>query len=122
MKHLLCIAVFLSGSFLFAQNEAELTSGSDLKHQMNNLGITITVDSEKEIEDSINYEDIKSLAYLVEGDQELLFKLICKNKAVTKNIDTYVFYKVEGNTKDLDGFMALIDKVKESAKKYYKKS
>lgn len=122
MKHLLFIAVLLSSSLLFAQSELKSDIAADENYQLKDMGITVTVDSEKEIEQSIKYDDIRSFAKLAERNQDIVLKLDCYNRSTSKNIKTHVSYKVEGNTNDIEGFIALVEKVKKSASNYYKNS
>jgi hypothetical protein len=87
--------------------------------KIENMAMTVTVDSAEEVASIFKIEDI---AELVEGNGEnesFSFKIICNGDNMSNGKSSYVSYKVEGNSADPDGFLKSVEAIKKAAIKYY---
>ena len=116
MKSFILIAVFILSGIVSAQD----TSNSDAEPKLRDLGISITVDSAEEISEAIKFKDIKSLAKMTDGNQDITFELKCRQKSETPNTEKFVSYKVEGKTDNVEGFLFMVKRIKKAAINHYK--
>jgi len=117
MKNVITLLLLFSISLVSAQvtTESEI-SKTNVKFE--NLNIAVTVNSEDDIKSTFNTKDIKAIVTDVDANEALSFTITCENKAEKSN--SYLTYKVKGNTSDVDGFIKSIKKIRKSAVKYYR--
>ena len=117
MKHVIIIAAMLISGLNIAQSSLK---ESHKAVEMKNLGISITVDSLEELNESLRPETITDFTDMVKGNEKISFELVCNKNVGKNNLKTFVIYKVEGYTENLENFMELVQKTKQSATNFYK--
>lgn len=117
MKNLFTILALVSFTLVSAQSN---TLESDVSKDIvtfENLNISVTVNSAEDIKSTFNVKDIKDIVLDVDDNEALSFAITCED--ASKNSNSYLTYKVEGNTNDVDGFIKSIKVIRKSAIKYY---
>lgn len=118
MKNLVTIIALTCFTLVSAQT-IHLDEGITTENiKLENLNISVTVDSEESIKSTFDVKDMKEILVKAKENQALEFQITCENK--TDYRMTNMTYKVKGNSNDVSGFMKSIKVVRKSAIKYYK--
>ena len=120
MKHFIIISLLFVNALGVAQsdvNSPEMQS----QYNLHDLGMSVTVDSLEELESMTINENIIQLADLASGDEKITFQLTWNYKQLEKGVKFYKSYEVVGQTSEMEALLVLIDKMKDSAIKDYKK-
>ena len=87
--------------------------------KVEDVTISVTVDSAADIESTFNVEDIKEI-FEVTGDNETItFKITCNGRTMSNGKKSHMSYTVEGNTNDPEAFLKSVEKIRTSAITYY---
>jgi hypothetical protein len=121
MRNLITGFALLMITISFGQTESLKGSAknSEEKIKIENLGITVTVDSAEELETTFVTEDIKLLLEELDKGEKVSFKIICNGEQAANGIKPTLTYEVGGNSNDTDILLKLIKKMKKAATKYY---
>lgn len=111
MKLVFTILSLLLTTIGFSQSESNL--------KVNDLSVSVTVDSVEEVESTFKVEDIKELLKESVDVEEMSFEIICKGKMMSNGKKSTLSYKVHGSSDDVNGFLKSIKKMKKAAIKYY---
>ncbi len=121
MKNLIIIVLILFSVLSFGQSKNLKGTITKSEARINNVSITVTVDSIEDIESTFSIEDIKSiLEEEMEEDEKISFKIICNKDTMVNGEESYASFKVDGNTNNIEGFLTNVKKIKDSAINYYK--
>jgi len=88
--------------------------------KVENVGISVTVDSAEEIESTFKLEDMNEVLDLSSDNEELSFEIICNGKKMKNGVKSHISYKVEGNANDRDNFLNSVKIIRSAAINYYK--
>jgi len=122
MKNLITLITLFMTTAYFAQSK-------DLNGKVNqdievvkieNVSISVEVDSVEEIESTFTIKDFKELLNLTEEGEELSFKIKCNGKKMSNGVKSSMSYEIKGNTNDKKTFLKNIEKLRKAAIKYYK--
>lgn len=121
MKNLIIIVLILFSVLSFGQSKNLKGTITKSETKIDNVSITVTVDSIEDIESTFSIDDIKSiLEEDMEEDETISFKITCNGKEMSNGVKSNASYKVEGNTNNVEEFLVLVKKIRESAINYYK--
>jgi hypothetical protein len=117
--HVMIGLVFLCSIMGFSQSVS--TNGIVVKEvtKVENMSIAITVDSADDLDSTFQVKDIKEILGDLSEDETISFKIICNGKKMSNGIKSHVSYKVDGNSNDLNTFIATVEKIRTAALKYY---
>lgn len=87
--------------------------------KVENMAVTITVDSAEELKSVFTIKDIKELMEESSKDESISVKIICNKKDQSTGIESQVSYKVEGNSDERKNFLKTVEKIRTAAIKYY---
>lgn len=120
MKTLITCLTLLIATATFSQSQS--TQGLVVKEttRVENVTVTVSVDSAEEIEKTFKLEDIKEIIENSSDNETLSFKIICNGDKMSNGKKAHVSYKVEGNSNDADSFLKSVEKIRTSAIEYYK--
>lgn len=118
-KKLFIVASLLFSAFGFSQSH--LVNGVLVEETpiLENVSITVTVDSSDEIESTFNVEDIKRIIDDSKDNETVSFKIICNGKEMSNGEKSHVSYKIEGNSNKKESFLKGVEKIRTSAINYY---
>ena len=119
MKNLITCLALLITAVGFSQSKN--TNGIVVKEttKIENVSVTVTVDSAEDIESTFNIDDIDEIIDKAGDDETLSFKIICNGDRMSNGKKSHVSYKVDGNTSDKEGFKKSVEVIREAAIKYY---
>lgn len=117
-KIITCLALMIS---ILGYSQSNSKKGIVVKEitKVENVAVTVTVDSAEDIESSFKIKDIKEILEESDDNETLSFKIICNGKEMENGSKSHVSYKVEGNSNDRDTFLKSVKKIRSSAIKYY---
>lgn len=119
MKQLITILLFTIAIKSYSQSSKnELKINKELK--IENIDITINVDSAEELKSTFKVKDIKEIINSSEDNEAISFKIVCNGKSTTNGLKSYVSYKVKDNTINKKDFLKRVKKIRTSAINYYK--
>ncbi len=120
MKNLVTILLLLISTIGISQSKSITgnTSIEDVKIQ--GLSVSVDVDSAEEVKSTFKIEDIKEILSSVSDNEEISFEIVCNGETMFKEGKSRVSYKVNGNSKDINGFLKSVKKIRKAAINYYK--
>ncbi|WP_296314120.1 hypothetical protein [Winogradskyella sp. UBA3174] len=119
MKNLITSLALIVTVLGFSQSKS--TNGMVIKEitKVENVSVTVTVDSAEEIESSFRVEDIKEILESSSDNEIVSFKIICNGEKMSSGVKSHVSYKIEGNSNDMETFLFGIEKIRKAAINYY---
>jgi len=120
MKRVLIILGLLIAtvSISYAQDIKSQLTMEDI--QLKDLKVSVTVDSAEEVEAVFDLKDIKALIGEVKENEDISFDIICNGDKMSNGAKSTLSYSITGNTKDINGFLKSVKKIRKAAIKYYK--
>lgn len=112
----LALLISLAG---FSQSLSGKASIDQKVTKVENMAVTITVDSAEELKSVFTIEDIKELMEESSKDESISVKIICNKKGQSTGVESQVSYKVEGNSDERKNFLKTVEKIRTAAIKYY---
>lgn len=112
----LALLISLAG---FSQSLSGKASIDQKVTKVENMAVTITVDSAEELKSVFTIKDIKELMEESSKDESISVKIICNKKDQSTGIESQVSYKVEGNSDERKNFLKTVEKIRSAAIKYY---
>ena len=88
--------------------------------KVENVSITVEVDSAEEIEETFKIESIKEILESSADNETIAFKIICNGDKMSNGVKSHLSYAIKGNANDKVGFLQSVEKIRTSAIKYYK--
>ncbi|WP_204346935.1 hypothetical protein [Psychroserpens algicola] len=119
MKTVITIIGLLITTLGFSQTnniEANFTT-QDTK--IRNLNVSVSVDSAEDVASTFNMKDIKTILNEVADNEDVSFEITCNGDVMSNGAKSTVSYRVNGNTKDIKGFLKSVKKIRKAAIKYY---
>ena len=89
--------------------------------QINNLSISVTVDSAEEVESIFNMNDVREILETLVDNQEVSFEIICNGNLMTNGEKSTLSCKVNGKSDNIDLFLKSVKKMRQAAINYYEK-
>ncbi|TCK67476.1 hypothetical protein DFQ05_1252 [Winogradskyella wandonensis] len=120
MKNLITVVAIIMVTSVFAQSnnlKGEVKLGDN---KIENMSISVEVDSAEEIESTFSIKDFEELLDITEKGEELSFKIKCNGKTMSNGVKSSMSYEIKGNTNDKKEFLKNIKKLRKAAIKYYK--
>lgn len=118
MKNLFtCLALVIT-VLGFSQSKTVLGEAKGTT-KVENISITITVDSLKEFESTFNIEDIKEILDMSDANETISFKIVCNGETMSNGKKSHMSYAIEGNSDEPETFLKGVEKIRNSAIKYY---
>ncbi|WP_299525720.1 hypothetical protein [Winogradskyella sp.] len=120
MKNLITGLAIIITMLGFSQSQS--ISGVVAKEQpkLEDVSVTVTVDSAAEIESTFQVEDIKEILDATGKNEALTFKIICNGRTMSNGEKSHMSYSVEGNSSKPEEFLKSVEKIRTSAINYYK--
>ncbi len=87
--------------------------------KIENVAVTVTVDSAEELESTFKLDDIKELIEDAGKNETFTFKIICNGKPMSNGVKSHISYKVEGDSEDIDSFFKSVETIRSAAINYY---
>jgi len=102
-------------------SQSKTISGTVVEEQpkLENVSVTVTVDSAQDIESTFKVEDIKEILDSADKNEIVAFKIICNDRTMSNGEKSHVSYSVKGNSNKPEEFLNSIEKIRTSAIKYY---
>ena len=102
--------------------QAKIVTGkTDIQDvKIENVSITVEVDSADEIESTFKVEDLEDIFENAQSGEDISFKLKCNGRKMSNGVRSSMSYTINGNTNDKASFLEGVAKVRASAIKYYK--
>ena len=119
MKNLITCLALVVTTLGFSQSKTALGEVKETT-KVENMSITVTVDSLEEIESTFKVADIKEILDMSEANETISFKIVCNGETMSNGAKAYMSYTVEGNTDEPESFLKSVRKIRNSAIKYYK--
>ena len=119
MKNLVTSLALIGVLFGFSQSKTTHQIDNDDMVRVENVSVTITVDSAEEILSSFKVEDIKEVLETSSANEIVSFKIICNGEKMSSGVKSHVSYKIEGNSNDMEAFLFGIEKIRKAALNYY---
>ena len=110
----ICLALGVYGQSKITNGKVDI---NDIK--IENFSIKVEVDSAKELESTFKVEDFEEILSQTQPNEEITFELKCNGKKMTNGTNSSMSYTIHGNTNEKKKFLAGVEKVKNSAIKYY---
>jgi len=121
MKNLITVLTLLITTLTYSQtNLIESVNKTPGEVKLENVSITVTVDSAEEVESVLKMEDIKQLLDESAENEAITFKITCNGNRMSNGKKSHMSYTVKGNTDDRAGFLKSVEKMRNSAINYYK--
>ena len=120
MKNLVTILLLLISTFGISQSKSLNASTTIEDVKIQGLSVSVDVDSAEEVKSTFKIEDIKEILSSVSDNEEISFEIVCIGKPMFKEGKSRVSYKVNGNSKDIKGFLKSVKKIRKAAINYYK--
>lgn len=119
MKNLVTCLIVLATTFGFSQ--IKIGNGMLVKKttKVENVAVTVTVDSVEDIEKTFKVEDINRILENTDDDEALSFKIVCNGKTMSNGKKAHLSYKIKGNSNEVDVFLKGVEKLRASAINYY---
>jgi len=119
-KNLMTCLALLITTIGFSQSKSISGVVTENTTKIENVSVTVTVDSAEEIESTFKLESIKEIIESSKDNETISFKIICNGDKMSNGEKSQMSYKTEGNSNDTEGFLKSIEKIRASAIKYYK--
>ncbi|SHH00388.1 hypothetical protein [Winogradskyella jejuensis] len=120
MKNLITLITLFMATAIFAQSK-DLNGKVKLDDvKIENVSISVEVDSAEDIESTFSIKDFEELLDITEKGEELSFKIKCNGKTMSNGVKSSMSYEIKGNTNDKKEFLKNIKKLRKAAIKYYK--
>lgn len=119
MKNLITCLALVVTTLGFSQSKTLLGEVKETA-KVENMSITVTVDSLEEIESTFKIEEIKEILDMSEANETISFKIVCNGETMSNGKKAHMSYAVEGNTDEPESFLKSVEKIRNSAIKYYK--
>jgi len=84
-----------------------------------NVAISITVDSAEEIKKSLRIEDVREALEMSSPNQSVNFSITCNGKPNPNGVRSHMTYKIKGNSNDMENFLKRVEILRSSAIKFY---
>jgi len=120
MKLLVTILPLFISLLSFSQSEDIDLETSENNLKINDIGVSVTVDSAEELEDTFKIEDIKNLLEESKDIENISFEIICNGDLMSNGEKSTLTYRVNGDSNDIKSFLKSVKKMKRAAIKYYK--
>ena len=120
MKNLVTILLLLISTFGISQSKSLNASATIEDVKIQGLSVSVDVDSAEEVKSTFKIEDIKEILSSVSDNEDISFEIVCNGKPMFKEGKSRVSYKVNGNSKDIKGFLKSVKKIRKAAINYYK--
>ncbi|MFK7781321.1 hypothetical protein [Psychroserpens sp.] len=120
MKLGVTIFTVLFTLFSFSQTEGVDSKITESNLEINDLSVSVTVDSAEEVESTFKIKDIKNLLKESVDVENVSFEIICNGDVMSNGEKSTLTYKVNGDSNDIDGFLQSVKKMRKAAIKYYK--
>ncbi len=119
MKNLIMSLALVITMLGFSQSKS--INGAVAKEQpkLEDVSVTVTVDSAEEIESTFQVEDIKEILESTDENETITFKIICNGRTMSNGEKSHTSYSVEGNSNRPEAFLKSIEKIRTSAISYY---
>jgi len=118
----LAVTVFVLCIGLSVYSQSKTQKGKlDFKDvKIENYQIKVEVDSVEELESTFTIEDFENILNEAELDKEVTFALKCNGEMMSKSAKSSMSYTIHGNTNEKEKFLKGVEKIRNSAIKYYK--
>ena len=120
MKNVITSLALLISIIGFGQSKSISGEVTETQPTLENVSVTVTVDSAAEIESTFQVEDIQDILESTADNETLSFKIICNGKTMSNGEKSHMSYMVEGNSNQPQVFLKSIEKIRASALNYYK--
>ncbi|WP_323788424.1 hypothetical protein [Psychroserpens sp.] len=114
------IVMLLLVTISFGQTEINESKTTESNLKVSDLSVSVTVDSAQDLESTFKIKDIKALLNESINVENMSFEIICNGDLMSNGEKSKLSYKVNGNSKDVNGFLKHIKKMRKAAIKYYK--
>lgn len=121
MKNVFTILGLLLVTLSFSQSKNLKGIIKNDEVQINNLSISVTVDSAEEVESIFNMNDVREILETLVDNQEVSFEIICNGNLMTNGEKSTLSCKVNGKSDNIDLFLKSVKKMRQAAINYYEK-
>lgn len=118
MKNLIVCLALVVTTLGFSQTKTVLGEVKETT-KVESMSVTVTVDSLEEIESTFKIEDIKEILDMSEANETISFKIVCNGETMSNGKKAHMSYAIEGNTDEPEAFLKSVEKIRNSAIKYY---
>ena len=119
MKNLITSLALIITVIGFGQSKSINGEVTNEQPKLEDVSVTVTVDSAADIESTFKVEDIKEILESTDANETLSFKIICNGKRMSSGNKSHVSYSVEGNSNKPEEFLKGVEKIRASAINYY---
>ena len=119
MKNLLTSLALMVTLLGFSQSTSINGKVTKTQPELEDVTVSVTVDSAEEIQSTFKVEDIKELLDITGENETLTFKIVCNGRTMSNGKKSHMSYTVEGNSNDPEAFLKRIEKIRTSAINYY---
>lgn len=116
IKFLICVMTTVG----MAQTVTTVELEEEKEVKINEISVSISVDSAEEVMSTFDIKDIKELIAEVESNKDLNFEITCNNQNTTSGTPSSLTYRIKGNSDDQKKFIKGIKELRQAAIKYYK--
>lgn len=120
MKNLIICLSLLLTTVAFSQTKSANDMVVKETTKIENVAVSIEVDSAEDIESNFKIDDIKEILDASSENETVSFKIICNGDKMFNGKKSSMSYKVEGNSNNKTSFIKSVEKIRNSAIKYYK--
>ncbi|MDP5157220.1 MAG: hypothetical protein NWQ07_01420 [Flaviramulus sp.] len=121
MKNVFTILGLLLVTLSFSQSKNLKGIIKNDEVQINNLSISVTVDSAEEVESIFNMNDVREILETLVDNQEVSFEIICNGNLMTNGEKSTLSCKVNWKSDNIDLFLKSVKKMRQAAINYYEK-
>lgn len=118
MKKLIACLALVVTTLGFGQTKTVLGEVKETT-KVESMSVTVTVDSLEEIESTFKIEDIKEILDMSDANETISFKIVCNGETMSNGKKAHMSYAVEGNSDEPEVFLKSVEKIRNSAIKYY---
>ncbi|WP_422105943.1 hypothetical protein [Winogradskyella sp.] len=122
MKNLITSLALVMTMLCFGQSESINGVVTESQQTLENVSVTVTVDSAADIESTFQVKDIQDILESTGDNETLRFKIICNGRTMSNGEKSHISYVVEGNSNEPKVFLKSIEKIRTSALNYYNKN
>ena len=119
MKTVIKLLVCLMTTVGLAQSTDLQEDDQERDVKINEISVSISVDSADEVISTFDIKDIKELIGEVEPNKALNFEIICNNINANSGSPSALTYRIQGNSDDQKEFLKRVKELRKAAIKYY---
>ena len=119
MKNLITSLALVITMLGFGQTRSINGVVAEEQPKLEDVSVTVTVDSAEEIESTFQVEDIKEILESTDKNETVTFKIICNGRKMSNGEKSHMSYSVEGNSNKPEAFLKSVEKIRTSAINYY---